>query len=192
VRDDDIPVLVADGVCDVGIIGKNVLVEKELELGGNKKSRQEFQILKALGFGSCRLSLAIPNTKQFIDLNSLNNLKIATSYPYILKKFLIENNILAEIVNLSGSVEIAPRLKVADLICDLIATGEILQANNLKELAEVMASEAILFRSRALESQREEILQMLLQRIDAVLEVKESKYIMFHLQKIKSTLLKVF
>ena len=186
VRDDDIPILVADNVCDVGIVGRNVLVERELELQFSNGDTKQFEILKDLGFGGCRLSLAVPNVMNYQGITDINGLKVATSYPYILKNFLLQNKVDAEIINLSGSVEIAPRLKVADLICDLIATGETLKANNLKEVCEILSSEAVLFKANnVLNPQKQIILDMLLQRLHAVLAVKESKYIMFHLPKEK-------
>jgi ATP phosphoribosyltransferase len=188
-RDDDIPILVSDKVCDVGIVGKNVLLEAEYQMKAINNAKP-FTILKSLGFGGCHLSLAAPPSFSFNQLIDLEGLKIATSYPYTLKRFLNDNHIRAEIINLAGSVEIAPRLKVADIICDLVATGETLRANNLNEIVTIVDSEAVMFRSEQLPPVKQSMLDMLLQRINAVLEVKESKYIMFHLPKSKLNLLK--
>jgi ATP phosphoribosyltransferase len=189
VRDDDIPALVANNVCDIGIVGKNVLVESEHQFGALNNVKP-FRIIKSLGFGGCRLSLSAPTTFNFTKLQDIAGLKIATSYPYTLKDFLVQNSLDAEIVNLAGSVEIAPRLKVADLICDLVATGETLRANNLQEITSILTSEAVLFQANQLSTHKQAMLEMFLKRLDAVLEVKESKYIMFHLPKAKLNLLK--
>jgi ATP phosphoribosyltransferase len=183
VRDDDIPVLVSDDVCDVGIVGENVLFERALEL--EFQAHQEFQVIKKLGFGACRLSLAMPKQRNYQDSSSIQGLRIATTYPYLLKRYLNENNIDAEIIHLAGSVEIAPRLNIAELICDLVATGETLDANNLYEACIILSSEAVLFKTKKLPEIKQKILDMLLLRLNAVLQVQESKYIMFHLPKNK-------
>lgn len=164
VRDDDIPRLVAEQICDVGIVGKNVFLERKIALEANIAIPiKNFEIIRTLGFGACRLSLAVPNSVNFENLTDLNGKKIATSYPYLLKKFLIENNINAQIVYLSGSVEIAPKLKLADLICDLVATGKTLQEHDLCEVYCILNSEAILFTAATLSSQKQLILNSLLE-----------------------------
>src|SRR5271170_3456002 len=132
VRDDDIPEYIADDVCDLGIVGINVLEEKTCAESGFKP--ESVEILRKLGFGRCRLSIAVPNEAAFNNAASLRGKKIATSYPGQLRKFLAANKIKAEIVELSGSVEIAPALQVADAVCDLVSTGATLQSNGLKEI----------------------------------------------------------
>jgi len=136
IRDDDIPTLVQEGVCQLGIVGENVLIE-------NSRSRQ-CAILQRLGFGQCRLSIAVPEEFQFNNVLDLNNICIATSYPNILREFCRKNQLNVEIITLSGSVEIAPRLGMADAIFDLVATGRTLQENGLREVICVLNSEAIL------------------------------------------------
>ncbi len=163
VRDDDIPRLVAEQICDVGIVGKNVFLERKIAYESNVASKvKNFEIIRTLGFGACRLSFAVPNNFSFENLTDLNGKKIATSYPYLLKKFLVENCINAEIVYLSGSVEIAPKLKLADLVCDLVATGKTLAEHDLREVCCLLNSEAILFKASTLCSQKQLILDSLL------------------------------
>jgi ATP phosphoribosyltransferase len=162
VRDDDIPRLVAEQICDVGIVGKNVFLERKIALEANVATPvKNFEIIRNLGFGACRLSFAVPNNIVFEKLTDLNGKKIATSYPYLLKKFLLENNINAQIVYLSGSVEIAPKLKLADIICDLVATGNTLLQHDLREVYCILNSEAILFTASELSSQKQLILSSL-------------------------------
>ncbi len=136
IRDDDIPNLVQDGVCQLGIVGENVLIETA--------RLQEFTILQRLGFGRCRLSIAVPNAFKFTDISDLNNTRIATSYPEILRQFCVKNQLNVEILTLSGSVEVAPRLGMADAIFDLVSTGRTLSANGLREVLRVQESEALL------------------------------------------------
>lgn len=188
-RDDDIPILVADGICDVGIVGENVLQERKLELEA-EAIHYDFQIIKELGFGKCRLSLAIPKQSGYQSLADIHGLKIATSYPFLLKQFLANQHMSAEIVPLTGSVEIAPRLGIAELICDLVSTGETLKANNLRELCMVLPSQAVLFQTRKLEEEKQNLVDMLLCRLNGVLQVKESKYIMFHIPQDKISSIK--
>lgn len=176
VRDDDIPILVMNDVCDLGIVGENVLFEYGEE--------DSLQVIKKLGFGRCRLSMAWDSEKDFNGINALQNMRIATSYPNILKKFLKENDLTAKIVAISGSVEIAPKLGMADAICDLVSTGRTLEENNLKELIQVIESQAVLIKRQSdLDSEKNEIFQLLLRRIGGVLKAQGSKYIMFHAPK---------
>jgi ATP phosphoribosyltransferase len=176
VRDDDIPTLIADDICEFGIVGDNVLQEFELNNPTAKLTR-----LKALDFGQCRLSIAVPNNWSNNKLNSLNNKRIATSYPALLQQFLNKNNIEANIIRLSGSVEIAPQLDIADAICDLVSTGKTLEENNLRELVVVMQSQAQLIKNnKNLNQTQQDICDLLLRRINGVQKANESKYIMFH------------
>lgn len=176
VRDDDIPTLIQDKICDLGIIGENVLQEQE-----NAENGISFERVKPLGFGRCRLSIACP--KEAL-LSSLQGKRIATSYPNLLRKYLVENNIGATVVNISGSVEIAPRLKMSEAICDLVSTGLTLEENNLKEVFVILQSQAVLVKSNSLISaEKKEVYDLLLRRMDGVLQAQESKYILFHAPK---------
>jgi ATP phosphoribosyltransferase len=180
VRDDDIPDLVQQDVCDLGLVGLNVLEEKRLELGARGHAVR-FRPLRELDFGRCRLSLAVPEGMRYDGPQSLTGKRIATTYPYMLERFLNERGVCAEIVTLSGSVEIAPRIGRADLICDLVSTGSTLQANHLREVEVVLESHAVLIRTpMALSAFKEEWIERLLLRIEGVQQVKESKYIMLH------------
>src|SRR5437660_3104872 len=180
VRDDDIPDLVQEDVCDLGLVGLNVLEEKRLELTSRGHSAR-FQPVRTLDFGRCRLSLAVPEGSSYEGARSLRGRRVATTYPFLLEKYLRERDIAAEIVTLSGAVEIAPRLGRADLICDLVSTGSMLQANHLREVATVLESHAVLIRTPLdLPPAKEEWVQRLLMRIDGVQQVRESKYIMLH------------
>lgn len=166
VRDDDIPLLVAEEVCDLGIVGHNVLLERKIEFESSVTRRiKKLEIIEYLGFGNCRLSFAVPEDFSYTNLISLNDCRIATSYPYLVKKFLVENDLYANIIYLSGSVEIAPRLNIADIICDLVVTGSTLQQNNLREVYSILSSEAILFRSATLSVKKQEILNLWLQQL---------------------------
>ncbi len=180
VRDDDIPDLVQEDVCDLGLVGLNVLEERRLEMEA-RGAKASFQTLRTLDFGRCRLSLAVPEGTTFEGPASLSGKRIATTYPYTLAHYLRERNIKAEIVTLSGAVEIAPRLGRADLICDLVSTGSTLQANHLVEVETVLQSHAVLIRTPVpLPAIKNEWAERLLMRIDGVEQVKESKYIMLH------------
>jgi ATP phosphoribosyltransferase len=180
VRDDDIPDLVQEDVCDLGLVGLNVLEERRLELAA-RGAQARFETLRTLDFGRCRLSLAIPEHATWAGAASLRGRRIATTYPYTLTRYLRERDIEAEIVTLSGAVEIAPRLGRADLICDLVSTGSTLQANHLREVETVLESHAVLIRTPVeLAHVKDEWVQRLLMRIDGVEQVKESKYIMLH------------
>ena len=180
VRDDDIPDLVQEDVCDLGLVGLNVLEEKRLELGARGQPAL-FQTVRNLDFGRCRLSLAVPEGTQFTGPQWLQGRRIATTYPYMLGRFLKQHELNAEIVVLSGAVEIAPRLGRADAVCDLVSTGSTLQANHLREVLTVLESHAVLIRTPlALAPAKDEWAERLLMRIDGVQQVKESKYIMLH------------
>jgi len=180
VRDDDIPDLVQEDVCDLGLVGLNVLEERRLELAA-RGATARFEVLRKLDFGRCRLALAVPEGSAFAGLDSLRGKRIATTYPFMLERFLREHSLSAEIVTLSGAVEIAPRLGRADLICDLVSTGSTLQANHLREAFTILDSHAVLIRTPiSLTPFKSEWVERLLMRIDGVEQVKESKYIMLH------------
>jgi ATP phosphoribosyltransferase len=180
VRDDDIPDLVQEDVCDLGLVGLNVLEERQLELRA-RGAAARFEKLRDLDFGRCRLSIAAPNETRFDGPESLRGRRIATTYPYMLDRFLKSMAISAEIVTLSGAVEIAPRLGRADLICDLVSTGSTLQANHLREVLTVAESHAVLIRTPVpLVASKAAWVERILLRIDGVERVKESKYIMLH------------
>jgi ATP phosphoribosyltransferase len=174
-RDDDIPEYVQDGVADIGIVGENVLIEKKANT----------EIVRKLGFGKCKLMIAIPEKKEIKEIKELDGKRIATSYPVILDKFLHENKITAKIIDISGSVEIAPTLGISDYICDLVSTGNTLKMNKLKKSFTVFESEAVLISNKNLEpkSIRYKALQSLLQRIDSALNARNSKYIMMNIPK---------
>jgi ATP phosphoribosyltransferase len=178
VRDDDIPGLIEQGVCDLGIVGRNVLAEYQ---GGPEAQAAPPRVAErqSLGFGQCRLALAVPQERAYQGLTDLQGLRIATTYPRLLAQFLAREGIRAEIVALSGSVEIAPRLGTADLICDLVSSGATLAANHLREVAALLESEATLVSSaREPADARGEIQDMLLRRIEGVLAVRESKLVL--------------
>ena len=180
VRDDDIPALVSDDVCDLGIVGLNIVEEKRLNLESQGLPALFKQIYE-LDFGHCRLSLAAPEDQPYDGLKSLNNSRIATSYEGLLRQYLNKNHIEAEIVHLSGAVEIAPRLGRADFICDLVSTGGTLKANGLTEVEVLLDSEAVVIQTEApLGDQKQALVDKILQRLDGVLQVRESKYIMLH------------
>ncbi|MCS5710404.1 ATP phosphoribosyltransferase [Candidatus Berkiella aquae] len=177
VRDDDIPTLIRDGVCDLGIVGENVIQEQVSD-------ENEYESLKLLGFGRCRLSIALPKDTSFNDINQLQNARIATSYPNLLQRFLSLNNIKASLVSISGSVEISPKLGIADAICDLVSTGKTLEENNLQEVAVILQSQAALIKAKAaLSTEKQAILEIFLRRITGVMQAQESKYILFHAPK---------
>jgi ATP phosphoribosyltransferase len=180
VRDDDIPGLVSDDVCDLGIVGLNVVEEKRLSRLGDGREAL-FDRVFDLEFGHCRLSLAAPEDTPYDGLESLRNKAIATSYTGILRNFLDEKGIAADIEYFSGAVEIAPKLGKADFICDLVSTGSTLAANGLTEVEVLLESEAVIIQTRApLSVDKQELVDRILQRLDGVLQVHESKYIMLH------------
>lgn len=180
VRDDDIPDLVQEDVCDLGLVGLNVLEENRLELAARGQPARYRQV-RTLDFGRCRLSLAVPDGMSFEGPQTLQGKRIATTYPFMLARYLRERAVQAEIVTLSGAVEIAPRLGRADLICDLVSTGSTLQANHLHEVETVLESHAVLIRTPLeLAPEKDEWVERLLMRIEGVQSVRESKYIMLH------------
>jgi len=180
VRDDDIPDLVQQDVCDLGIVGRNVIEEALLGLKARAVTPL-FEQLQLLDFGRCRLSLAVPETASYSGPAGLRGKRIATTYPNILANYLARRAISAEIVTLSGAVEIAPRLGRADLICDLVSSGSTLVANHLREVETILESQAAIIRTPVpLAQEKLEWLRRLLMRIDGVQQVKESKYIMLH------------
>lgn len=169
-RDDDIPEYVQDGVADIGFVGENVVLEK------NKDTK----ILERLGYGKCRLSIALPNGKKPKSIQELDGIKIATSYPFILKKWLKQNKINADIHVISGSVEIAPRIGLADAICDLVSSGSTLFSNELYEYQIILKSEAVLISGNNLSKRRQELLDQLLFRIRSVKKAKYTKYVLLN------------
>ena len=180
VRDDDIPDLVQEDVCDVGIVGLNVVEEKRLGYQARGVSML-FEQLQPLDFGRCRLVIAVPEGFTYARPGDLEGRRIATTYPNLLSRWLVENDVHAEPVILSGAVEIAPRLGRADAICDLVATGSTLAANHLRDVETVLESQAVLIRTPVpLPAAKADWLNRVLLRIDGVQQVKESKYIMLH------------
>jgi len=180
VRDDDIPGLVSDDVCDLGIAGINIIEEKRLGLDNNG-GQALFDQIYALDFGHCRLAIAAPDGTDYSGPKSLAGKRIATSYVETLRKFLSDNAVDAETVYFSGAVEIAPKLGRADYICDLVSSGATLAANQLREVETVLDSEAVIIQTRApLSDLKQEWVDKILQRLDGVLQVRESKYIMLH------------
>jgi ATP phosphoribosyltransferase len=180
VRDDDIPDLVQEDVCDLGLVGLNVLEEKRLELTARGQVAR-FELVRTLDFGRCRLSFAVPEAFSWKGVLSLSGRRIATTYPFLLERYLCGLGLEAEIVTLSGAIEIAPRLGRADLICDLVSTGSTLQANHLREVETVLESHAVLIRTPLkLALEKDDWVERLVKRIDGVQQVRESKYIMLH------------
>jgi ATP phosphoribosyltransferase len=176
VRDDDIPTFVRDGVCEFGIVGRNVL--EEFALG---EAEPAYDVIAELGFGTCALRVAAPEGKVYDGPASLAGERIATSYPRLLKRFLDENGVEATVIEMSGAVELAPRLHIASFICDLVSTGATLEANGLHVVDTVLESEALLVRTRKpLTPAKEEAAEMLLMRIRGVLATQDSKYIMMN------------
>lgn len=169
-RDDDIPQYVEDQVADIGIVGENVFVEKQ----------KQTEIIKRLDFAKCRLSLAIPKADNYSGLSWFEGKNIATSYPVIVSRFLQEKNIKAGIHEISGSVEIAPGIGLADGICDIVSTGSTLLSNGLKEVEVVMQSEAVIISGSSLSTEKEKIVDRLLFRIEAVQNAKNNKYILLN------------
>ncbi|MFO1465245.1 MAG: ATP phosphoribosyltransferase [Steroidobacteraceae bacterium] len=183
VRDDDIPDLVQEDVCDLGLVGLNVIEEKRLAFGARGVSPL-FEQVQLLDFGRCRLGIAVPDGFAWQGPGSLEGRRIATTYPNILNRWLAERGVKAEVVVLSGAVEIAPRLGRADVICDLISTGSTLAANHLREVETVMQSQAVLIRTPVpIPAEKQEWARRLLMRIDGVEQVKGSKYIMLHVPR---------
>ncbi|MBS1557251.1 MAG: ATP phosphoribosyltransferase [Bacteroidetes bacterium] len=169
-RDDDIPQYIEDHVADVGILGENVVLEKQ----------KRNEIVLRLGFAKCRLSIAVPKSENYTDKKWLQGKNIATSYPNLVKTFLKRNNIEAGIHEISGSVEIAPGIGLADAICDLVSSGSTLLSNGLKEVEIVVPSEAVLVAGTALGTEKKALLQELLFRINAVQAAQNNKYILMN------------
>ncbi|TAF66440.1 MAG: ATP phosphoribosyltransferase [Cytophagales bacterium] len=169
-RDDDIPAYIEDGVADVGIVGENVVVEKQ----------KDILLATRLGFAQCRLALAVPRDFAYTDIKSLEGKRIATSYPKILQNFLDEAGIQAEIHIISGSVEIAPSIGLADAICDIVSTGSTLLSNGLKEVQPVMKSEAVLVANHHLNDFKQKLLDKLIFRINAYKKARYYKYILLN------------
>jgi len=183
VRDDDIPSLIAEGVCDLGIVGLNVLAEQDAERQA-KGEGEAFSVLRRLGFGRCRLSVAVPQDWEWPGPQRLAGLRCATSYPALLANWLREHAVDAEPVLLSGSVEIAPRLGKAETICDLVSTGGTLAANQLKEVAVILESEAVIAGpSKPFIDERQELAELLLRRLDGVLSVKAAKLLLLQAER---------
>ena len=177
-RNSDIPRYLSDGVVDIAIIGQNLIQESELNID---------EIMN-LNFSRCRVSIAIPLNMKYNGLKDLNNLKIATSYPNTLKKFLSNNNLNCEIHKINGSVEISPNIGLSDAICDIVSTGNTLYKNNLKEVLTIFDSQAVLCNSNNFDLTKKEILDKLIFRINSVLRAKQSKYILMNVpnDKIKT------
>ena len=169
-RDDDIPGYVEDGIADIGIVGENVLEEKKAEVWKVKK----------LGFSKCRLSIAIPREVNYEGIQQLHNKQIATSYPNILGKYLKSQNISADIHEISGSVEIAPSIGLAEAICDIVSTGSTLLSNGLKEVEKIFTSEAVLIANNNLSLSKKDTLSRLMFRVDSVLKAKNHKYVLLN------------
>lgn len=169
-RHDDIPQYIEDGVADIGIIGENVLLEKECDV----------EVLRKLGFGRCRLSIAVPKNMSYSGVEDLEGKRIATTYPVLLRKFLKNAGITGDIHTISGSVEIAPGIGLADAVCDLVSTGSTLFTNGLKEVEVVLPSEAVFVGNRQATVEKKQLLQKLLLRMDAVKKAKNSKYILLN------------
>lgn len=172
-RDDDIPQSVALGVADVGIVGENEVEERE----------EDVEIVKRLGFSKCRLSLAIPKDEAYTGLSWFRGKKIATSYPGILKRFMKRQGIDSDVHVITGSVEIAPGIGLADAIFDIVSSGSTLVSNRLKEVEVIMKSEALLIGNKQMTEDKKEILDQLLFRIDAVKTAEDKKYVMMNVPK---------
>lgn len=174
-RDDDIPQYVADGVADIGILGYNEVLEKG----------KDIEVIRELGFSRCRLSIAVPRDVNYSGRQWLSGKRIATSYPEILKKFLNQNAIDADIHTISGSVEITPGIGMADAIFEIVSSGGTLLSNNLKEVDVIMKSEAVLVANKSLDEQKSELLKKLEFRIEAVRKAQRNKYILLNAPKDK-------
>ena len=180
VRDDDISGFVSNGICDLGIVGENVFAEMKLEVGGVFSAT----ILEKLGFSACRLSIAVPENGSIQSVADLAGKTLATTYPHLLREYLTAQNVTAKTLLMTGSVEVAPRLKIADAICDIVASGVTLAANGLRELTLVLQSEALLIRSaQGLSAQKEAVIHRLLSRIRGALMAQDSKYIMMNVPR---------
>jgi ATP phosphoribosyltransferase len=177
VRDDDIPRMLLDGVCELGIVGENIAREVMLE----RNSETDLSCLRKLGFGRCRLSIAIPEDLEIRSIGELQGKRIATSYPALTRYLLEKQGVTTDIVELSGSVEIAPGLGTADAISDLVSTGTTLRANHLRELDVLYESQAALYgRVDGISEAKQQLLTRLLARLGGVMQARESKYVMLH------------
>ena len=172
VRDDDIPRLVSQNIADLGIVGENVVSEKQLS-----DTSLKLKTTLKLGFSRCRLSFAKPKK---MNLDNISNKKIATSYPSIVKNYLEKKDINAEIIEIHGSVELTPFVEISDIIADLVSTGSTLETNNLTELESIMDSQAILIQSSSISSKKLPLVEKIVARINSVIKAKDSKYIMFN------------
>ncbi len=169
-RDDDIPQYVEDEVADIGFVGENVVYEKH----------KKVEVVEQLGFGKCRLSIAVSRNEEYNDVSYLHGKRIATTYPVIVKKFMEERGVHAEIHEISGSVEIAPGIGLAHAICDLVSSGSTLFMNGLKEVETVLQSQAVLIKSSNLNGEKQRLLDKLLFRIKAVKRSKNNKYVLLN------------
>ena len=181
VRDDDIPDYVRDGVCDCGIVGLNELNERVLD---RYPDAPKVEIVRPLGFGRCRLSIAVPDKYDYTGGASLKGMRIATSHPVILERYLASNGIAAEVVKINGAVEVAPAIGVADAICDLVSTGATLQSNGLREVETILISEAVLFTSSSsLSPEKQALFNKITSRIEGVLRAQKARYVMMNAPK---------
>lgn len=169
-RDDDIPQYVEQQVADIGILGENMVFEKN----------KDVEVLEQLGFAQCRLSLAIRKEENYSGPQYFNNKRVATSYPRLLSDFFVKNNIKAEIEEISGSVEIAPGIGLADAVCDIVSSGSTLMTNGLREVNTILRSEAVIIGNKNLSNEKKAILAKLLFRIRAVKSARENKYILLN------------
>jgi ATP phosphoribosyltransferase len=169
-RNGDIPQYLRDGVVDLAIIGKNLIVEKG----------EDLEVIEPLGFSKCKVSIAVPKNQTFKGLEDLNGKRIATSYPNTVTNFLVKNKIKAELHIINGSVEIAPNIGLADAICDIVSSGSTLFKNNLKEVVEIGRSQAVLVQAPGVSSELQQTIDKLRFRIQAVLRAKQSKYILLN------------
>lgn len=170
-RNSDIPGYLEDGVADVAIIGHNVIIEKGVEV----------EILRDLGFSKCRVSIATPKSSGYNSIDDLEGKKIATSYPKTLKNYLMKNGVNAKLHQISGSVEIAPSIGLADAICDIVSSGSTLFKNGLEEQEVILRSQAVLAGNKNAISEKSELINQLVARIDSVLKGRENKYILFNI-----------
>lgn len=169
-RDDDIPQYVEDGVADIGIVGENVLYEKN----------KIVDVVEKLGFGKCRLSVAVPRSQEYKGIASLEGKRIATSYPRLVEEFLLNNGVKADIHEISGSVEIAPGIGLADVVADLVSSGSTLFMNGLKEVETILQSQSVLIKHKSLNEDQLSLMNKLLFRIQAVKKAKRNKYVLLN------------
>ena len=182
VRGNDIPGLVMEGVADLGILGENTLEEKRLSRQASNLAC-DYHLIMPLGFGKCRLSLAAPEGFNYNSPASLEGKRISTSYPHLLKTFMDERDVSYDVCLLNGSVEVAPRAGLADVICDLVSTGATLESNGLNEVETFFHSQAVLIQKKAPDPLLKDISEKLILRISSVIKARESKYIMLHAPK---------